>query len=171
MHASIWQTIAETSFWIYVLIGLLIYSGYQGSKQRTVPVKFLWANLIAVSAASFVSITLFVKLNAVYLAWWAATLVLGSGLGWLYYKTLQVQPLPEEGKFIIPGSWITLFIILGAIAAKYYFGYQITLDPGILKSGVYSQSVMILYGMLTGLNIGHLVYIRRALKQVASPAH
>jgi len=165
MNDSIWQTIAETSFWVYMIYGIIVYIGYSHSRQRTIPALVLWSNMIAFTAASVLGMSFFVKLNLVSFAWWAAFFLLGSCLGWMHYYRLQVKH--DDGRLLIPGSWITMAAISGTIAAKYYFAPGISFDPSILKTGDYSELLMALYGTITGLYIGRIAYSRRIIRQAA----
>src|SRR3990167_9042273 len=62
MHASIWQTIAETSFWVYILYAMIVFIGYQHSKERAIPTLVLWTSMIAFISASIIGMSFFVKL-------------------------------------------------------------------------------------------------------------
>lgn len=167
MNASIWQTIAETSFWVYILYAMIIYIGYQHSKQRAIPTLVLWTSMIAFTCASIIGMSFFVKFSIVNIAWWGGLFLLGASFGWLHYYRLQVQHLADEEKLLIPGSWITMTAISGVMAAKYYFGPEISMDPDILKTGAYSPLLMALYGFITGLYIGRILYARRIIRQTA----
>lgn len=167
MNHTIWQSIAETSFWVYMIYAAIVYFGYHHSKQRVIPTVILWTNMIAVTTATVIGMLLFVKFNLSSTAYWAGMFLLGATCGWLHYHRLQVQHLPDTGKLLIPGSWVTMTAISGVMTARYYYGADLSLDPAILKTGEYSSLLMAIYGMMTGLYIGRIMYVRRMIKQAA----
>ena len=164
MNDSIWQSIAATSFWVYVLVFYFLYMGYRGKKPQVVPLRALVLLAIGLICFTLAGISMFVKFNATNASYWALMYMLGMGLGWLQFSTLPVKAIVGEKNIYIPGSWLTLCIIIAMIASIFLTDFQISFDPATLRSGAYSRFLMIAYGLVTGLYFGRTIYALRAVK-------
>ena len=162
MH-SIWETAANTPWWVYALFIYLVRLGFLATQPRIIPVK----NLLLLPTL-FVLFSLFnlystVQVTALHLLVWLGALCLGCLLGWLQYAALKIKAIKDEAKLYIPGTWTLLFIILIIFSIKYYFNYESAIEPSALTNSS-SPWVLLLYGLFTGLFIGRMSYAFRCLK-------
>ncbi|HTM64329.1 MAG TPA: hypothetical protein VL360_07485 [Gammaproteobacteria bacterium] len=171
MNHSIWQTIASTSWTVVLVFYLLIYFGYRSSKPKTILLQQLHILLIITLMISAVSFYSLILLNSVTLVSWMIMFILGAGFGWQYYLRLNIKPdTNTKGAILVPGSWITMAVVLIVIAARYYFKYEITPDTAMLKTPTHSFMLAVFYGLISGSVFGRTMYAGRVLKQT-SPAH
>lgn len=163
MTISIWEKIAETPWWIYVLYISLIYIGFLGTKARIIPIKQLFILPGMFLILSFCSMYL-MHLTLFALMCWIATIVLGMGLGWLQFRIFKIKAVKDEAKLYVPGTWSLLVIILIIFATKYYYGYELETNPQQLLSPKFAAILALIYGFFTGLSIGRASYAMRCLK-------
>ena len=62
----------------------------------------------------------------------------------------------------VPGTWTTMIFILIIFSAKYYFGYQLSVDPELINQIHFEFLLLGVSGVLTGLFTGHFIcYVYR----------
>jgi len=165
MGDSIWQAIAITPWWFYLILYYILTLCIRASKPHIASFRYIvlipgfFICLLLVSLPIIVSFTLQNFLI------WLGTALFGILLGWLQFRLRKVKAIKNETKFYLPGSWSLLVLIILVIIAKYYyFGYQILIDPHILKQPKFAPFLLAAGGILTGLFIGRLIYLLRCLK-------
>ncbi len=175
MQTSIWQSIASTYWLVYVFIGFLIFLSYEGTKAQKLPVRNFFIIPPLFITMTIISMVYMLQVTPASLAAWANMLVLGSGLGWLHFRALNVKIISGENKMAMPGSLLIFFIIIGLAAAKYFYGSRFSLDIRMLKSPHTILMIMSSYGLLSGLFLGRAAYTWRAIKHgpfaLEAPAH
>ncbi len=164
MHESIWQTIAYTPWWMIVLFGYLAHASYLATKPSALPIRKLIFLPVFFFVASLLGMFILVKPNTANLACWAVMLLLGTGLGWLQFRVSNIKASKEDRTLHIPGTWSALILLIAAISAKYYFGFQLNLSPELFQTTPYANALMGLYGFVTGLFIGRSYYAVHAAK-------
>lgn len=175
MNDSVWQTIAETPWWVYPLVFYVCYIAYLSTKPKVIPIYNLIFSAAFFILISIVGITAFVHFNNMNLSSWIVMFLLGAGLGWLHFRMLNIKALRGEKKLVMPGSWFVLAFIITFVAVQYYLGFPLYLDADTLRAGKYSLLLMTLYGFFTGLFTGRIACALRIVKHgpftaEASPA-
>jgi len=64
---------------------------------------------------------------------WSLPILAGSLIGWWMVYQLTLRCDRSHYLIEIPGTWSTLIIILLIFASKYYFGYELSVDPLLAK--------------------------------------
>src|SRR3990167_5126937 len=164
MNGSIWQAIAETPWWVYPLVYYMFYLSYLGTKPRIMPLQYLMLSATSFILISTLGIIYFVNVDISNPACWIVMFLLGAGLGWLHFGRLKVKGIEGAKKILMPGSVLPFCIIVAVLSVKYFFSDQISVDPDVLRTGLYSRGLMTLYGFCTGLFFGRIVYVMRVLK-------
>ena len=98
------------------------------------------------------------NVNGISILSWFTGITLGSILGYLHYSLLKVRFNKDDNSFIIPGTITTLVLILLIFASKYYFSYQIAIDPKLLEQKDFEFAMLSLSGFVSGCFIGRLIY-------------
>lgn len=161
MTPTIWSRIAETPWWVYLIYLYIFLLGVTASKPRLV--SFNQITFFPIVFLLF-SIFLFVKFSEPSLHnlfYWIAPASLGIFLGWFHFRIHRITFLDTEKKFLIPGSWNMLIIIIGVLIAKYGFGYAFENLPAYLQKAKHQTFLIASYGMMTGLLFGRAVYAIR----------
>ncbi|RDI45161.1 DUF6622 family protein [Aquicella lusitana] len=163
MNNSIWEIIAGTPWWVYVLFVLLVRFGILASKPRIIPFRqllLLPAVFIPLSFASLYQMHLSLSLFGL----WAGALLLGAAGGWLQFRFINIKAIKNQSKLYVPGTWSILIIILIVFAVKYYYSYESAVNPGQIINPHINVWFALLYGLFTGLFIGRVAYALRCLK-------
>ena len=99
----VWQVIVHTPFWVWPLLGGLIWLGWQGLKPRAVPTWRL--ALLPLIGLGVTASGLIQSLQpAMAVASWGAALLLALVPGYLLGRRRPACRRPD-GRFDMPGSW------------------------------------------------------------------
>jgi len=164
MTNSIWNILAETPWWVYVLFIYLIRLGIKATKPQTVPLKNLLLLPLAFFTLSCLSIYFSLKITALHIALWSLALLVGSFLGFLQGRLLKIKAIKHESQLHFPGSWSLLIMLLIIFASKYYLGHETAIDPAILTQPSSAAAMFALYGLMTGLFFGRVGYAIKCIK-------
>ncbi|HWR06695.1 hypothetical protein, partial [Sporomusa sp.] len=88
---------------------------------------------------------------------WATTILLGSAVS--FYQLIRLDVKVDKKQFLIqlPGSWSTLIVMLLIFSSKYYFSYDLAINPHHAELTEYKLSMIAVSGLLTGFLQGRLV--------------
>lgn len=153
----IYEFLQQTPWWVYLLFIYLIKVGISASKTKVVSIKRLAILPIIFTALSIhTMMTAFHVTTDVFLVWLVSMLV-GALFG--YFLVYQHQFRVDKKHYLIelPGTWITLILILAIFASKYYFGYALSADPGVVRNTAFEFTMLSVSGVITGLFIGRLI--------------
>jgi len=165
MSYTAWETIAETPWWVFFIISLLMYAAYSATKPRYLYVK---SQLITQGISLFLLsliVTYFVPFTLDNLGLLFLGLILGFVTGKAHFHYLKLKAL--EGRFVVylPGSWLALLIIPSVVFIKYwYFGTNYTIDLDLLHTPFYQHWLATLSGLSFGLFFGRTSILLRCLR-------
>lgn len=160
-----WEAIAETPWYIYLLIWALLYLGYASTKPRVIMVK---PQIIS----QILSLVIFIAMlfSLITISPQQIPLILGSCfigflLGYLHFYAGRVSAIQGTGKVFVPGSWTILVVIASLIFAKYYFyGHRFFISIEIIRDPRYLPVFLFFSGLAMGLILGRVLYLARVLK-------
>lgn len=163
MNTSIWETIALTPWWFFLVIYSALYLSYQMTKPQTIRLK-AWLVYNSISTVFIlVSLYAFLHLNLSIVGLGACFACVGLLLGWLHFHGVTINA--EKTRFHLPGSWaVMLFCVAMVIGKYYYFGYQVFFDPKILLEAKYAPYILAFSGLFAGLNVGRMIAVLRAYR-------
>jgi hypothetical protein len=164
MNDSIWQMIASTPWWAFVLFAYLLYVGYLASKPSTLPLRNLMFASVVFVTISIVAMIALVKPNTADLACWATMLLLGTGTSWLHYRLLKIKAIKDQKQLQMPGTYNVIILVLATFTAKYYYGYNINFRPDMFQDPSYALAIMSFYGFFTGAMVGRIYYTMHTIK-------
>lgn len=166
MNNSIWEVIAETPWWFYLLFIYLLNIARLLSRTRIMPIKNLIIFPAIFFALSLIGIFFMIKLNVQNILIYFEMLLLGSFLGWLHFRLQKIKALKNEAKLVIPGSWTLAVIVIILFATRFYFRYELLqINPDILRQPEYASYFMLFYGLITGLFLGRLAFAIHCYKR------
>lgn len=164
MTISIWERIADTPWWVYALFVYVAMVCFIATKPHTVTLKSLYITSAIFIPISIISICLVLPFSFYNMLIWAIATLAGAALGWLQFKVMKIKAIKQESKLHIPGTW-SIFLLAGLVlVANYYYGDTIKLDLSLLLLPKYTPYVLAIYGVLSGLFIGKIIYSRRCIK-------
>lgn len=162
----IWQTLINTPWWVYALLVYLIIIGIKSSKTQVISLKKLFIIPVLFTVLSIHTLLTSVKTDFFTISCWAIAMIIGIILGWLQIYRYQIKIDKTKQLVQVPGNWTTLIIILLIFASKYYFGYELAVDPQMLTQTWFEVSLLAVTGICAGLFVGRLsCYIYRMQTQ------
>lgn len=163
--------IAETPWWMYVLIIALCQLAYLSTKTRTIALKPLVIFNCAYIAIFIISLFVMPESTAQNMAITAACLSIGIFLGWLQYRFSRIKAIKETFQIEIPGSKLLFIILVIFIFAQYYYQYyylastDFTTDIFILfNQEKFAALFYGLMGLVIGLTVGRTYYLLRCMR-------
>lgn len=165
MTYATWEAIAETPWWIYFMIFVLMLMSYQATKPRYIHLKPELA-LQVISFALFSTIVCYyVSFSLNHISLIVASSVMGYVLGWTHFRIRKIQAVIGHYTVYVPGSLFPFCIIPCLIAAKYwYFGNSYTIDIDLLHTPIYQNYLSILFGFSLGLFFGRITILLQRLR-------
>jgi hypothetical protein len=96
---------------------------------------------------------------------WASTLSMGIVFGWLLVSKIPIGVDKERSLLKLPGSALTMIIILIFFGMKYVLGYVAATQPELVETVVFVTIKYVVYGLSTGVLVGRTCwYIYRYVK-------
>ena len=148
------QIVTNTPLWVWPLLALILWLGWQGTQSRVVPAWRLSLLPLIGLGMSLATIAQSVRPGVLAAAWFASVLValpLGHAIG----RRRAVRPM-EDGRIEIAGGWFMLVFGLSIFAVRYALGVlfgvlqALKTDPAwIAVSGATS-------GFVAGIGLGWL---------------
>ncbi|VVC76525.1 hypothetical protein AQUSIP_18410 [Aquicella siphonis] len=165
MPYAFWEAVAETPWWIYLLIFGIFYIAYRSTKPRFAAVRPIMINNGLMISFLFAGWATMVEINARQIGILSGAAVAGILIGWLHFRFSGIKAVKNKSLIRMPGSWILFAVILLMVAAKYYyFGYTYTLDMEVIKQGKYHSLISGAVGLIFGMFMGRMYYLLQCLK-------
>lgn len=161
MNAA-WQIINHTPWWVYLLFVYLIFISYRATKTKIVSLKRLvLIPIIFVFIALHTLLTLVTpSIETILVAF--ITALIGGIFGWLHIRSLNIKFDKRRALLQIPGSWLTMALILIVCITKFMFSYELALDPKIVNDTPFEISLLAVTSFCAGLFLGRFAcYIYR----------
>ncbi len=153
---AIWQATINTPWWVYLLLYFLVKMGIQASKTRVVSLKRLLIIPLLFIAMSIHTLVISFKITSFSVTTWLIAILIGALLGWLFIYRFRLTVDKPHNLIEIPGTWSTLIIILIIFASKYYFDYQLGVDPALVNQSNFEFSLLAVSGLCSGFFLGRL---------------
>lgn len=157
------QILKHTPPWVLVLFFVLLYLGYLQSKTRSVPkwrlaalpLVFLFLALSGVISASGASPT--------GVAAWAVAVVAALLLNQVLRYPRGVVYQPDTKLFIVPGSWVSLVLMMAIFFTKYAAAVAGALirNPSFRQTAIFNAVPALIYGFLSGMFLARTLCIWR----------
>ena len=173
MIQTIRDTLLQTPWWVYVLLIYLIRIGIRASKERVISFKKLLILPVIFTAMSVHTLVSSFQIDLSLGLSWLISIFLGGLVGYLLIRKHNIKVDRKNLLIQTPGTWITLVLVLIIFASKYYFGYELSVDPGLIKQTAFEFSMLFVSGVCTGLFIGRftfyisLLYTRESVNLLA----
>ena len=154
---AIVQALVHTPWWVYLLFGFIFYKGVRSLKTRVVSLKKL---IIVPLVVSIISLdTLFTQIAftpfnffLLFFSFFAGVL-----LGYRITIASSIEVDRDHLLYRVPGGYLTLLLIVGVFATKYYIGYEEAIDPDLLTQDSFETFVIIASSLFAGIFAGKLL--------------
>lgn len=156
---TLYQILLNTPWWVYVLLVYLLCVGYKASKPGTVSIKKLLILPVLFSVMSIHSLVTVIGVNGFSVSVYGVALLVGIGLGWWQITNRGI--IVDKTHLLVKssGTWSTLIIIFIIFFTKYYFGYELALDPAKAHQSGFEFSLLAVSGVCTGLFVGRVLCV------------
>ncbi len=148
------RILANTPPWIWGLLLALILLGIsQARPRRLSPAKLLILPL-AMTLFSLAGTLTSLGFAPLLLAAWTAAAALPAAV---LSRTRAPQGSACDattGRFLLPGSWLPLALILAIFVLKYALGVLLVMDPALAREPSFALTMAALYGLLAGIFLG-----------------
>lgn len=148
--------ILNTPWWVFPLLGYLIILGIQALQTRIVSLYKIFAIPLVFLCFSIYTL-LTTAIDYIVISSWTATILLGSVAGFYQLTRLDVKVDTKHFLIQLPGSWSTLIVMLLIFSLKYFFGYDLAVNPHHAELMEYKLSMFAVSGLLTGFLQGRLI--------------
>lgn len=164
MFHQIYEIALQTPWWVYLLFLILVKIGIKASKKNVITMKKLFIIPIVFSIMSIHTLIVSFRIDTTTISTWIGSILCGMLLGWILVRNQEVKVDKEKWLIELPGTWMTLTIILIVFISKYYFGYELTADPKLVNQSWFEFSLLFISGACTGMFIGRTLFYLRKFK-------
>lgn len=151
--------LVNTPAWVYILFAYLVWNGIKATKTRTLALKKLFIRPAIFSYLSIYTLISSSDISLFQVSAWTCAILLGVLIGWIdtgkNHPHINVNK--EKHLIQVPGSWMTLILVFIFFTTKYYFSYEISIDPTLSKQTWFEASMLAVSSLCTGLFIGRLL--------------
>lgn len=154
--SNTWQAAIHTPWWVYLLFVYLIFIGVRASRTNIISLFRVFIIPIIFTAMSIDTLVSAVKINTFSITTWVIAIVLGMTLGFIQIFRLKLVVDRKHSLIQIPGTWSTMIFILIIFIAKYYFGYELAMDPEAATNTTFEFWMLGISGLFTGMFLGRL---------------
>jgi hypothetical protein len=144
------QVLSNTPTWVFALFFGLLALGLMQTRTRRVgriPAFILPAGMITLSLAGINSSF---GLRPVPLTSWAIALALAALLGYSKFRDKRVEYDATATQFLVPGSWMPLFVIMAIFFAKYTYAVMHAFNAEVVSAPLFVTALSGIYGLLSG---------------------
>lgn len=136
------------------LIAFLIWVGLRALKPRTIRYRQLYilpSVFLVISANQLFNSYPF---SPIGLTVWVVMTGLAGIVSWRMAQDTSIGIDREKGRIDLPGTRITLSLMLLFIAARLYFGRQLFLHPELKTAPEFTSQIVAMSGLITGYYLG-----------------
>jgi hypothetical protein len=165
---AIQPILAHTPAFVWLILGVLVWRGIAASRDRIIPLRQLFVLPLALLALSATDLASRFGLHGMPLTGWLAGLAAALLLAWQSPVTLRIDRATQ--RVFVPGSWLTLALLLAIFATKYALAIVAATRPELLAQTAFATAACALCGAFSGTLLGRALHALRALRQPAALA-
>jgi len=145
-----------TPLWVWPLLAFLLYRGIKSLKPSVAQLHELFIMPLILVTISLQGLVKTYGLPLLPLSIWAALFVVGTLFMWLIMQNTKIDVDRKKGLLRLPGTALTLIIILSVFGVKYYLGYMEAISPGMKYELTTTFTRFALSGLMLGMLTGRL---------------
>ena len=139
------QILSHTPIWVYGLFFVLLGFGLIQMRTRTVskiPALLLPVGMIALSLAGINSSF---GLRTIPPAAWGMAMVIATVVGYAFFRDTRIHCEATGGKFLIPGNWVPLVVMMAIFFSKYVYAVMHAFDAEIISTPMFIGALSAVY--------------------------
>ena len=154
-----------TPWWVYVLFFYLLFIGIKALKPHVFSLKKIF--ILPLIFAVWSIWQLIAKYQSFFdIVIWATFIFIGYIAGWGLTQHLKIRADKKKLLIAVPGSYLTLILILVIFGTRYFFGYYYATHQ---ETGpMIHMANLIAKGLITGMFVGRAAAM---LKKFAKAIH
>lgn len=129
---------------------MLIALGLLQARNRSVNRVLAYRLPAGMIALSLVGIHSSVGLRVLPMAMWATGLLAVTVVGFKYFRDDRVRYADSTRSFHVPGSWLTLRVIMAIFLSKYVVAVVQALNAGVVTAHGFVAAPSLAYGCFSG---------------------
>lgn len=165
---AIWQIINHTPTWVWFVFAELLFVGIKALKARTVHIAQLFILPAIFLALSLHELFTAPALSLTIIGIFISSAIVGISAGWTMAQGFKFIVDKKNWRIYIPGSALTLILVMTIFGAKYYFGYTAAAHPEVTHTLAYKVIKFAFSGGWTGIALGRLALCMHRVKQATS---
>ncbi|WP_162147034.1 hypothetical protein [Holospora obtusa] len=150
MMVSVFHMIKNTPFFVWGILIFLLFFGIRSIKTRQV--HMVWMFLVPCLFLSFQHEMLFSERVVKFFFFF----LFGTSLSIFVHQKQNIKVVKSFGSIEVPGSWLTLMILLFLFLVKYCFGYLQFMHSELFVSYLYVENFI--SGVGAGYFFGRSLY-------------
>lgn len=153
------KVIMQTPWWAFVAFVYILLVGIRGFWKRTFNnITTLFFLPIVFTGLSVMFLYQNYGFNLHNLNYFLLAYVIGILIGFTHAYKIGFIIDEQSKKFIIPGSFLNLILMLTIFAKKYYFGYKYAIDATLKDNFFYMLFDLIFTGLVLGMLMGRPLF-------------
>ena len=163
---------SHTPFYVWAILGLLVYRGVLASRAREVTLRKLCIIPLVMLALSLSGVHGSFGFAGMAPFAWGAGALAGAALAWSLTKTDTIVAIPARASVQRPGSWVPLILMISIFCMKYAVAVTLAIAPAYAHAAAFIVPVCLAYGCFSGLFLGGLlrtVAVYRAVQMTSGP--
>lgn len=148
--------LSHTPAYAFFIFFYLLFAGIKASKDRVVSIyktAFIAVAFFLLSIGGVTKLKLHPSLILAYLS----IIILSGLVGWFRVSRAKIFVDKEKKLISLPGSWITLGLLLAIFSSKYYLGYNLYRDPTFFQTTEAKLITILASGFSFGFVFGRLL--------------
>lgn len=161
------EFIMNTPWWVFAIFVYVLFVGIRALSPRKIdnPAPLLILPLI-LSGFSLMGLVRNYGFSTYALNYLLLSTLVGLIIGYSYAFKSGIVVDKELKYIIIPGSFITLILMLLIFSKKYFLGYKYAIDQALKDNVYYMLFDIITSGLFLGILVGRSVYYAKKLMLV-----
>ena len=162
---TVMQFLNGTPWWVWVLLGYLLWRGIKGLKPAETSLVKLAIIPVIFAVWGVVGIVVHYGVSAASLLPWLLGLAAGTGFGWWLLRHLRITVDAATGRLHRPADYTLLPLLMTTFVVKYGFEATLAINPAMAQDSSFRIAHLLLSGIFTGIFIGKFLRYARAKSQ------
>jgi len=165
MFEAVWQALIHTPWWVYLIFFYCMFIGVKALKGGVVPFGKMVVIPIIFTYLSLETVYNNFHLDMFVVTTYGISILVGIIVGLVIANVVGLQVDNKKWLLKLPGTWVTLMLLILIFGSKYYFGYAIAADPKLLTNTRFEFWMLAVSAIITGMFIGRVVYYYYRIKK------
>ena len=153
----VWQTLRHVPWWTYVLLLYLMGRGVFSPRIKAMPLWEFFLLPLLFILTSFHTLLTGVQVALFSVSVWSASILVGVVIGWWMSYRWKVSVDKSNRLVRVPGMWSGIILVSMLMGTKFYFGYELFIDPGLAEQTAFEVALLAVSGMCAGFFGGRLL--------------